>query len=98
MVSKRYFIVHGRTSCPYCVSAVGLLESKNISYVFSPANDSVLSEVKQRWNHRTVPMVIERDLYDSGHESFIGGYDDLCAYLTPTTIEGDTSGLDSSSD
>jgi glutaredoxin len=98
MVSKRYFIVHGRTSCPYCVSAVGLLESKNISYVFSPGDDSVLSEVKQRWDHKTVPMVIERDLYDNNHESFIGGYDDLCAYLAPPLSDGGTGGLDSSGD
>jgi len=98
MVSKRYFIVHGRTSCPYCVSAVGLLESKNISYVFSPADEGVLTEVKQKWNHRTVPMVIERDLYDNNYESFIGGYDALCAYLTLTTDEGDSCGLDRSGD
>ena len=28
----------------------------------------LLSEVKKKWDHRTVPIVVERDLHDTGHE------------------------------
>tara|TARA_R100000008_G_scaffold77432_1_gene57856 strand:- start:28 stop:330 length:303 start_codon:yes stop_codon:yes gene_type:complete len=78
---KRYFIVHGRTSCPFCVRAVEVLETRNIAYIFSPLEGDVLNEAKQKWDHPTVPIVVERDLYDYGHEQVIGGYDDLCDYL-----------------
>ena len=98
MISKRYFIIHGRTSCPFCVKAVGLLESKNISYIFSPVEGGLLEEVKNRLAHATVPIVVERDLHRPAHENFIGGYTDLCAYLNPETIEGETCDLDSNRD
>ena len=98
MIEKRYFIVHGRTSCPFCVRAVETLESQNIAYLFSPLQGDLLSEAKERWVHKTIPIILERDLYDSDHEMLVGGYDDLCAYLDqhfrePT--EGDSCDLDS---
>ncbi len=80
-IEKRYFIVHGMASCPYCVRAVEELEIRNIAYLFSPLHGEVLNEAKQKWNHKTVPIVVERDLYNHQHEQKIGGYDDLRDYL-----------------
>ena len=98
-MSGRYFIVHGRTSCPFCVRAVGLLESKNISYVFSPIDGELLQETKTKWSQQTVPIVIERDLHNDGHQTLIGGYTDLHAYLNDASgVEGGSCGLDSNSD
>ncbi len=88
-MDRKYFIVHGTTTCPFCTRAVGLLESKNISYVFSLLNGSQLVETKQRWGYKTVPMIVERDTHDKNYESFIGGYDDLCSYLKSSTTSGD---------
>ena len=99
MLNKRYFVVHGTTSCPFCVRAVGLLESKNISYIFSPIDGEMLNEVKQKWDHKTVPIVVERDLHNVEHEKLVGGYDDLTTYLQPETIEeGGACVLDSNCD
>ena len=97
----KYFIVHGRTSCPFCVKAVGLLESKNVAYVFSPVDGEVLTETKQRWGHPTVPIVVERDLHECVYESLIGGYTELSEYLTEYAEdeqEGGSCVLDSNSD
>ena len=80
-MNKRYFIVHGRTSCPFCVKAIGLLETKNISYVFSPVSGHLLTETKNRWSHKTVPIVVERDLHNAKHQVLIGGFTELAFYL-----------------
>jgi len=88
-MNKRYFIVHGTETCPFCVRAVGLLESRNISYVFSPLSGNQLVETKQRLGFKTVPMIVERDIHDKDHETFIGGYSDLCSYLKTATATGD---------
>ena len=98
MIDKRYFIIHGQTSCSFCVRAAGLLESKNISYIFSPLEGELLNEAKERWDHKTVPIVIERDLHHAEHERLIGGYDDLSVYLNPETPEGAACDLDSNRD
>ena len=79
--NRKYFIVHGQAACPFCVQALGVLEDKNINYIFSPLGSELLSEVKQKWNHKTVPIVVERDLHNTEYERFIGGCDDLQTYL-----------------
>ena len=97
----KYFIVHGRTSCPFCVKAVGLLESKNVAYIFSPIEGEILAEAKQRWAHKTVPIVVERDLHEVEYESLIGGYTELSEYLSEYVDEqqeGDACDLDSNRD
>ena len=98
-MNRRYFIIHGRTSCSFCVQAVGLLEGKNISYIFSPVAGELLQETKTKWSQQTVPIVIERDLHDDGHQALIGGYTDLCAYLKDAVDdEGGSYGLDRNCD
>ncbi len=86
--SKRYFIIHGTTSCPFCINAIGLLEEKNINYIFSPIAGQLLKEAKSRYDHETVPMIVERDLHNL-NEQFIGGYTELRTYLN---IEPDGKG------
>lgn len=95
MKDRKYFIVHGRDSCPFCVKAVGLLEQKNINYIFSPISGEYETMVKEQYNWKTVPIVIERCLVDGADESLIGGYDDLTVYLANTTTEEVTCDLDS---
>lgn len=96
---KRYFIVHGRTSCPFCVRAVEELEVRNIAYLFSPLQGAILKEAKEKWAHPTVPIIVERDLYDYSHEDLIGGYDDLCKYLQQNEkAKGTSCELDNNTD
>ena len=85
----RYFIVHGRTSCPYCVRAISLLEEKNINYIFSQVSDNMRATLVEAYDWPTVPVVVERQLLDGSAESLMGGFDDLCAYLTPEEEVGD---------
>jgi len=79
--SSRYFIVHGRVSCPFCVKAIGLLETKNVGYIFSPVSGPLLTETKNRWHQQTVPIVVERDLHNAKHQVLIGGFTELELYL-----------------
>ena len=51
--------------------------------------------VKEQYNWKTVPIVIERCLANGAEESLIGGYDDLTAYLAATTTEEATNDMDS---
>tara|TARA_R110000824_G_scaffold320579_1_gene507548 strand:- start:100 stop:399 length:300 start_codon:yes stop_codon:yes gene_type:complete len=96
--NRKYFIVHGQAACPFCVQALGVLEGKNINYIFSPLRGELLSEVKQRWNHKTVPIVVERDLHNTEYERLIGGCDDLQTYLNPEPVDGGASVLDNNCD
>ena len=81
MGSSRYFIVHGRASCPFCVKDIGLLETKNVGYIFSPVSGPLLAESKNRWHQQTVPIVVERDLHNASHQVLIGGFTELSSYL-----------------
>ena len=100
MESKRYFIIHGTTSCPFCINAISLMEEKNISYIFSTLTSQRLIEsTKERYEHKTVPMVVERDLYDLAHEHFVGGYTELRNYLNLNSDEkGGSCDLDGNCD
>jgi glutaredoxin len=95
MEDRKYFIVHGRTSCPFCVKAIALLEEKNINYIFSPMSGEYEVKIKEQYNWKTVPIVIERSIITGGDEILIGGYTDLSTYLEPTTNNGEARDLDS---
>ncbi len=60
------------STCPFCVRAKGLLEKHDVSYVehVMDGKNAELAEVKRRYGHSTVPIV----LLDG---EFVGGCDDL---------------------
>jgi glutaredoxin 3 len=62
------------SSCPFCKLTLDLLDARGIEYVNHVMDGSLeeLMEVKRRFGHRTVPIV----LLDG---EFIGGNDDLQA-------------------
>lgn len=98
-MDKRYFIVHGKTSCPYCVNAVSLLEERNINYIFSQVTPESRQVLQEQYEWPTVPVVVERSLFDGTSENLIGGFDDLCTYLDTNTEEsGASDDVDSSID
>lgn len=60
------------TTCPFCIGALRLLDSKNIDYekIVLDGKDSELRTLQQSTGHRTVPQIFIND-------EFIGGFDDL---------------------
>lgn len=75
---KKY-IVYGRSSCPYCIKVVNkLLRAGKTFYVEMYDNyPEKLEEIKKRYNHPTIPVVIIQD----NKEILIGGCDDTMSYL-----------------
>jgi glutaredoxin 3 len=68
-------VIYSSSSCPYCIMAKELLESKGIDYKelridISP--DLVAEVVKKSGGQRTVPQIFIGDYH-------VGGYDDLSA-------------------
>ncbi|MFT7667557.1 MAG: glutaredoxin 3 [Planctomycetota bacterium] len=64
--------IYTKTTCPFCVQALELLEARGIETVNHVMDNSPLElmEAKKQYNHGTVPIVIIDGEY-------IGGNDDL---------------------
>lgn len=71
------------SSCPFCVAAVQLLESKGIETVNHVMDGKPLElrEAKQRYGHGTVPIVLIDGV-------LIGGNDDLLAMNAAGKLDG----------
>ena len=72
--------VYGIVECNYCKNATALLQSKGKSYVYRALDDDegTLSELKDKYNWRTVPLILKEG---SSDDLFIGGYDNLREHL-----------------
>ncbi|OZC36497.1 GrxA family glutaredoxin [Marinobacter vinifirmus] len=70
--------IYGRMSCPFCVAAKNLCESRNMPYVWVDMIEKGLSkqDVADRIGRPvyTVPQILVGDEY-------VGGYDDFSAYV-----------------
>ena len=75
------YILFIKESCSYCQMASQLLEEKGVNYktvIFEEEQESVLTEIKDVYGWKTVPMVF----YKNGNlTKFIGGYTDLVELL-----------------
>ncbi|MHC4376506.1 MAG: glutaredoxin domain-containing protein [Planctomycetota bacterium] len=62
------------TTCPFCVRAKDLLKSKGVDFTehVMDGKDAELNEVKRKYQHNTVPIVIVDG-------NLIGGYTELAA-------------------
>lgn len=68
-------IIYGKNACPYCQMAKNLCETANIDYQYvdifsSPENEKNYNEFREKYNHMTVPLVMNG-------ETFIGGFTEL---------------------
>lgn len=72
------YIVFGLQSCPFCQEAVDLLGALGYNYDYYRLDDNpeYLQELKEFYNHRTVPIVVRIGQQDS-IARFVGGCDDL---------------------
>ncbi len=71
------YILFIKKECPFCVKAIQFLEEKKIEYSlvnFNHEQESILQEVKNAYNWKTVPMIFSRD---NDLVKLIGGYTDL---------------------
>ncbi|MFU8830660.1 MAG: glutaredoxin 3 [Wenzhouxiangella sp.] len=67
-------IMYSTASCPYCVAARNLLQSKNVKWseISLNAQPEKRTEMMERAGRRTVPQIFVGDTH-------VGGYDDLDA-------------------
>ena len=78
---KEKFILFCKPTCPFCVSAIDLLEARELDYSvinFEPGEERLLQEVKDAYNWRTVPIVLS---VTEGGMNLIGGHDNLVEFL-----------------
>ena len=49
-----------KTSCPFCVKAKDLVFDQKVSHTIYAMDDKLeeLNNLKERWNHPTVPIVV----------------------------------------
>jgi hypothetical protein len=60
--------------------AINLLNEKSVEWVSIEDREEVLREQKERWNWRTVPIVVEMDPSEN-RRRLIGGYTELVKYF-----------------
>ena len=79
MEKIKSYKIYGLTSCGYCTRLVAHLRSLRIPFYveFLDWNLKKLEEMKKKYNHKTVPIVIAREM----REKFIGGHDDTMSHL-----------------
>jgi glutaredoxin len=76
-----YFFMWGKRNCPYCQKAQQLFLEKQLPHLvyFLDEDPVLLKEVKNNFNWKTVPLILEQK--GNGSSNFIGGYDDFVKYL-----------------
>ena len=75
------YILFIKEDCPFCIKAVDALEQKELPHsivAFEEGQDSILNEIKEAYDWKTVPMIFYRNV---DHIEFIGGYTDLVEYM-----------------
>jgi glutaredoxin len=84
---KKY-IIYGRSSCPYCIKVVNKLLRKGKTFYVELHDDypEKLEEIKKRYNHPTIPIVIVKE----SEEILIGGCDDTIEHLK-SEVDSDIS-------
>ena len=78
----RYFEVYAWTECPFCIHAKELLIREREQFMFCclDQSDKLLSFLKEKYNHHTVPLILLKNTTNS-NVRFIGGYTDLVEFL-----------------
>jgi len=77
-----YYQVFGRNNCPWCVKATEVLEEAKCDFMMCDMEKSpaLLQHYKDSYNMRTVPIILEIDLFED-EVKVIGGCSELIAFL-----------------
>lgn len=84
MDNYTYYTLYLAEGCPYCISALDLVKDSGLEYYaqFLEWESQALLEAKERYNHSTVPVVVQTQVIDGEHcEQLIGGYTEFLAHL-----------------
>lgn len=78
------YIIYGKTDCPYCDRIFDFMRKRNEKFVYVIINnlEDNLNEIKNIYDWKTVPIVVE--LLDHDGEKIaklIGGCDDTIKYF-----------------
>ena len=75
--------IYALGECPYCERLIqSLIDKKQTFYVeFLDGNKKRLDEMKKKYNHKTVPIVILVE----DKETLLGGCDDTIAFMKTET-------------
>lgn len=82
--SYKFYTLYLAEGCPYCDSALDLARDSGLEYYahLLEWQDPRLLEAKAKYDHRTVPVIVETTVDgDSRTEKFIGGYTEFKAHL-----------------
>ena len=79
---KKY-IIYGRSNCPFCIKIITKLAKANKCFYAHMLEEGSreLEEMKEKWGHPTVPIVIE----SSETQRLVGGCDDTIKFLESET-------------
>lgn len=85
---RKQYSVYVKTGCPYCKSAIALLEEKELPFIVIVVDKNLqfLEEIKQQTKHATVPIILE---HTDGGIKLIGGFDQLEKQLNSAEILSD---------
>ena len=76
------FVIYGVSDCPACLMACAAAMDyyPKCEYVFVNMDfgESYRSEVKQKYDHHTSPIII---FAENGCETLVGGYDELVSFI-----------------
>ena len=84
MKDYTYYTLYLTEGCPYCAAALDLAKDSGLEYYAQLLEweSSILSEAKEKYNHSTVPVVVETQVSNGVHnERLIGGYTEFAAHL-----------------
>lgn len=84
MEDYTYYTLYLTEGCPYCTSALDLARDSGVEYYAQLLEweSPILLEAKEKYNHSTVPVVVETKVIDGEHnERLIGGYTEFLEHL-----------------
>jgi len=78
-----HFTMWIKRECPFCVNARDELFRQRANHTIYIVDDNPeeLDRVKEKWNHKTVPIIVRSEDAIDGPAMLIGGYSDLKEYF-----------------
>jgi glutaredoxin len=78
-----YYTVYAKATCGYCAAAINILNNAGIDYVLVLVDKApdLYADLKKKYDHQTVPMIVKSSKVTGDDLEFIGGSDELALKL-----------------
>ena len=78
-----YYTVYAKATCEYCAEAVTALKEAGLDFILVLVDNSpdFYADLKKRYDHQTVPMIVKSSKANGDDIGFVGGCDDLLSEL-----------------